>query len=234
MKAPDAAAHAVVPGSLIAMIGALELDAVSELELVLAVRLAVPAERRESELGFLAAILGLPEAMGPSSARATPLQSYYDDHRPESSPSGRRLCPNYGSWTKACRAAGGFADPASGAKPWTHGETGGRAAPRYTREEVVGAVGACAAAIGRMPSSHAYYTWAAEQRRRAKKTGAVARYPSQRTVKHHVGGWAEVTRPVEEAPVTPGGWEDGCVARRSTQASPKRAVTPSGCGFSKC
>jgi hypothetical protein len=58
---------------------------------------------------------------------------------------------------------------------------------------------ACAAAIGRMPSSHAYYTWAAEQRRRAKKTGAAARYPAQRTVEHHIGYWGDVRNAVEEA-----------------------------------
>lgn len=103
------------------------------------------------------------------------------------------------SWTKACRAAAGLLDPDSTAKPWAHGRTGKRAAPRYTRDEVVRAVIACAAAIGRMPSSHAYYTWAAEQRRRAKKTDAVARYPSQRTVEHHFGYWAQVAGAVEEA-----------------------------------
>jgi hypothetical protein len=185
------------------MVDALEIDAVRELELVLGARLAVPppapAERHETELGFLASILALPEAMDPTSPRSTPRQSWYDEHRPPGSPSGRRLCKVYKSWTKACRAAGGHVDPASGAKSWTHGRSGKRAAPRYTRKEVVRAVIACAAAIGRMPSSHAYYMWAAEQRRRAKKTGAAARYPAQRTVEHHVGGWAEVRRAVEEA-----------------------------------
>lgn len=192
-----------VPRSLLAMIDSLAVEGVRELELVLGVRLSAPTGApvawRESELGFLASILGLPEATGSSSARETPLQSYYDEHRPTGSPSGRRLCRRYGSWTKACRAAGGVIDPASRVKSWAHGRTGKRVAPRYTRDEVVGAVISCAAAIGRMPSSHAYYTWAAEQRRRAKKTGAFARYPSQRTVVHHVGGWAQVTRAVEEA-----------------------------------
>jgi hypothetical protein len=192
-----------VLGPLLAMVDALEIDAVRELELVLGARLSVPppapGERHESELGFLASILQLPEAMDPTSPRSTPRQSWYDEHRPPGSPSGRRLCKLYGSWTKACRAAGGHVESTSDAKPWVHGRTGKRAAPRYTRDEVVSAVIACAAAIGRMPSSHAYYTWSAEQRRRAKKTGKVARYPAQRTVEHHIGYWGDVRNAVEEA-----------------------------------
>lgn len=199
---PHTSSGSPLPGSLLAMIGALEVDAVRELELVLEARLAAPVEtggeRREAELGFLASLLGLPEAMDPGSPRTTPRQSWYDEHRPSDAPSGRRLCRRYGSWAKACRAAEGLSHPGSGARPWAHARTGKRAAPRYTRDEVVRAVITCAAALGRMPSSHAYYTWAAERRRRAKETGAVARYPSQLTVEHHVGHWAEVTRAVEE------------------------------------
>jgi hypothetical protein len=187
---------------MLAMIDALERDTIDELVIVLGARLApgkTPVERRGHQLDFLASVLDLPEAMDPRSPRKTPRQSWYDKNRPAGAPSGRRLCSQYGSWTKACTAAAGHLDPASGAKPWTHGRTGKRAAPRYTRDEVVRAVITCAAVIGRMPSSHAYYTWAAEQRRRAKKTGAAARYPAQRRVEHHVGGWGDVRRAVEEA-----------------------------------
>lgn len=200
--APHAHNETGVPSSLLAMVDALDVDGIRELELVLEVLLAAPvdapSERRETELGFLASLLELPEAMGRNSARSTPLQSFYDEHRPTGSPSGRRLGKRYGTWTKACRAARGYLDPELGAKPWTHDNVGRRATPHYDRDEVVRAVIACGAAIGRMPSSHAYYTWAAEQRRRAKKTGAVARYPAQRTVEDHVGYWAEVTRAVHE------------------------------------
>jgi hypothetical protein len=171
---------------MLAMFDVLEGEAINELVVVLGVRL-VPGEtaleRRGHELGYLASILELPEARDPSSPRTTPRQSWYDEHRPPRSPSGRRLCKQYGSWTKACRAAERLVDTSSSAKPWT----GKRAAPRYDRDGVIRAVISCAAAIGRMPSSHAYYTWAAEQRRRAKKTGKVARYPAQRTVEHYVG-----------------------------------------------
>jgi len=38
----------------------------------------------------------------------------------------------------------------------------------YERDEIVRAVLKCAVAIGRMPSSNAYYEWAARERRRAK------------------------------------------------------------------
>lgn len=110
------------------MIGALEVDAVRELELVLAVRLAVPVEaptaRRESELGFLASILGVPEAMDLRSPRRTPRQSWYDENRPAGAPSGRRLCSNYGAGPRPAAPLPVSSIPTP---PPNHGRTAGPA-----------------------------------------------------------------------------------------------------------
>lgn len=128
------------PLPLLAMIDALEPVAVREVALILEARLTpiqTAEERRQEELGYLASILSLPEARDPSSPRATPLRDYYDEHRPASAPQSQRLCERYGSWTKACRAARGLIDPESRARAWTHGFTGKRKPPPYTRDEVV-------------------------------------------------------------------------------------------------
>jgi hypothetical protein len=48
-----------------------------------------------------------------------------------------------------------------------------------------------------MPSSHAYFTWAARRRREAKLKGAPHRLPAQNSVYRHYDSWAAVRREVD-------------------------------------
>lgn len=198
---------AKVPPPLLAMVDALDPDAVREIKTLLEVRLfpvADPSQYRQEELGFLASIMELPEAFDQNSPRATPKRDYYDKHKPTSAPNSQRLTDNYGSWTKACRAARGLtgaigapAEPR--ARAWTHGYTGKRKPADYTRDEIVRAVLHCATAINRIPSSHAYFSWAARRRREAKLKGAPHRLPSTPTVYRHFDSWEAVTKAVQIA-----------------------------------
>jgi hypothetical protein len=213
-------ARAGAPGPLLAMIDALEPEAMREVALLLDTRLTplVSAEeRRFRELGFLAEILDVPDARDPRSPRTTPTRYYYDEHKPPGAPQAQRLCERYGSWTKACRAARGLIGTEPGARAWTHGFTGKRKPPKYTRDEVIRAVLKCAAMIGRIPSSHAYYTWAARERGRAKQTGKTVRYPAQRSVERFFKSWSAV-RQAAEAPLVSESLMDWTV-RSSQQAS---------------
>jgi hypothetical protein len=146
----------IAPPSLLAMVDALDPEAVREIFLLLSARLSPPpdpATYRREELSFLADILDLPEARDQESQRATPMRSYYDENKPPEAPNRQRLTDNYGSWTKACRAARGLIGAEPAARAWSHGFTGKRKPPDYTKDEIALAVLRCAAALGRMPSS---------------------------------------------------------------------------------
>jgi hypothetical protein len=129
-------------------------------------------------------IIDLSEAYSRTSPRSTPKRDYYDKHKPPSAPSSQRLTDTYESWTKACRAARGLTGVEPGARPWTHGYTGKREPADYTQDEIVHAVLQCAASFSRMPTSNAYFTWAAAAarlRRRDLRIASPTRHPCTAT-----------------------------------------------------
>lgn len=189
-----------VPPALLAMVDALKPDPVREISVLLEARLCPPpaaATHRFDELGFLADMITDADAYDAGSPRSTPKRDYYDMNKPPEAPNSQRLCERYGTWTKACRAASTLLGaPACGgrskARAWSHGFGGGRRPADYTRDEVILAVLRCAAAISRMPSSHAYFTWAARRRREAKLKGASHRLPAPNSVYRHFASWEAV------------------------------------------
>lgn len=190
--------EAGTPPALNAMLDELDEPAIKQLALLLEVKLSdefepfAPRDGEGSELGFLAQLLDDPEAQGSSAARTTPLRSHYDRVKPPEAPKSQTLCQRYGSWTKACRAAEALRAEVLSARPWAHGFAGKRRPRPYERDEVIRAVLKCAIAIDRIPTSNAYYTWAARERRRAKQTGKTVRYPAQASVERFFHSWGAV------------------------------------------
>lgn len=193
---------AAAPAPLLAMLDALSIPALREIERLLNARLSVeitPAEEREDKLAVL---MRLQQTHG-----RRPERIIYDEVRPPGSTSSRRLVDIYGSWTKACRAAateqerrGAPLPPhyLNPLRPWANPSRDERRPPSYTVEEVIRAVIACADEIGRIPTSNAYYDWAAQKRRRARQLGApTPRVPTQRSVERHFSSWQEVREALE-------------------------------------
>lgn len=188
---------AAAPVSLLAMLDALSPPALREIERLLNARLYVeitPAEERGDKLALL---MRLQQTHG-----RRPDRIVYDEIRPPGSTSSRRLVDIYGSWTKACRAAATEQDLRAAPlpphylkplRPWANPSRDERRPPSYTVEEIIRAVIACAGEIGRIPTSNAYYDWAAQKRRRARQLGAPPpRIPTQRSVERHFSSWDEV------------------------------------------
>ncbi len=177
-----------------------------------------PAARRGSRLEHLAEMVlereaersrsAATEARRPRRSGKLVDRKEYDRGRPTGALSSRALVNEFGSWRDACQAAlswtrsdqAGIRSP--GRRPWASSTRGRRRPPTYTRAEVLAAVRLCADALGRDPlelSSHAYYTWAARQRRLARRRGAEPpRLPAQRSVERHFpNGWATVREALE-------------------------------------
>lgn len=179
-----------LPPAVMAMIEALEPDAAAELERVLAATLHVEATPLQERSDRFEQLIKLQAIHGSRLQRQT-----YDQLRPAGSTSSKTLVKAYGSWARACRAAETASDSQAGLaplQPWRN-VTARRRRPTYTREEIISAVLACAGEIGRLPSSGAYYKWAAQKRRRARQQGAPPPViPTQRSVERHFKGWADV------------------------------------------
>ncbi len=184
------------------MLDALSPAGLEQLERVLGARLHVeitPAEERSNQLAFL---MELQAAHG-----RTPQRKLYDQLRSPGSAKSQTLVKKHGSWIRACRAATaererlGQRVEQHHLKPlraWKNPTRGQRRPANYTVEEIIRAVLTCSAEIGRLPTSNAYYDWAAAARRRARQLGAPPpRIPTQRSVERHFASWDEVREAVQ-------------------------------------
>jgi hypothetical protein len=139
-----------------------------------------PTQRRLGDLGALARIL--------RSSSGYAIEQYrYDELRPAGDPSARQLIGRYGSWFEACSIA--LSMRPDGRLPlgglYCGGIRRGIPSPRYTRDQVIGAVRRCAFALGRRPSSTEYARWVAASRRRARETGRQLDLPWMTTLLRH-------------------------------------------------
>lgn len=186
------------------MLEALSPAGFREIERLLNARLHVEltrADEREDKLGLL---IDLQRNHG-----RLPERALYDETRPPGGTMSRTLVKIYGTWTKACRAAATEAEQrgidleASYLKPlrpWANPTRTERRPSDYTREEILRAVIACVGEIGRIPTSNAYYDWAAQERRRARNVSApIPRIPTQRSVERHFNGWDEVRAAIRDS-----------------------------------
>lgn len=159
--------------------------------------------QREHALGFLAGMIGEEMGVRARSDRRPPRvpRASYDRGRPESAPTSHKLVRAHGSWIKACRAASALGPEsdrdASPGKPWPTPSLGRRRNPSYSREEIIAAVAEVAGSLGCKPgelSSHGYYTYVDEGRKRARSTGAPppARWPTQRSIERFFKSWRSV------------------------------------------
>lgn len=204
-----------------AMLAALERPALVELERALTITLAVPvtaAERRHTELGFLAELLWEQQRVHETAGRSEDFiarepQHEYDQSRPATAPSGASLSRRYGSWMAACRAAAAVihtddrrqSQDAVG-KPWATPTRGRQKPAPYTWAEVDAAIRACASDLG-IPvtqlTSNRYYDWVRAQRSAARRRGLdplQIRLPTQRSVERHSRGWRSVITALEKTP----------------------------------
>jgi hypothetical protein len=183
-----------------AMAESLAHDELRELERFLRRRLATTerpaAAQRARRLGALAQLL----EQEPTRTKPFPLISRktYDERRPADAPTSDTLQRTYGSWVKACRAAGGVkpdgrkAGAGRRSAPIRIGKEG---KPRsYTREEVVAAIRSCADDAGRsLPdlSSSEYHEWQIERAARLRAHGQSHRLPNYRIITQLFGVDAE-------------------------------------------
>jgi hypothetical protein len=176
-----------------------------------------PAQRRVAELGVLSTMLTSCE---PDPGLQFPIinREKYDRNRPPGALSAGTLVRHYGSWHATCSRAylinaDGTYDrknrPWALNQPWPQPMRGKRSPPRYTREEVLDGIRACAEALGRRPSSSAYRLWSGEKRRLARTaSGTLIRLPSLDVVKRFFptdkGGFpAARAAAFAETPTTP-------------------------------
>jgi hypothetical protein len=157
------------------MLDRLSLESLEELGRALHERLNAPptaATRRVKALGPLTKLLEeVPQF--PGDLPYVP-RNLYDERRaaqPSAGPPSARLQEQFGSWTRACHAAWGLRDDG---RSWGPGEPWARPPRRpknYSAEEATASVRACAAAIGRIPTSQDYHVWVMNSRRRARSSG---------------------------------------------------------------
>jgi hypothetical protein len=189
------------------MVNAMPLEAAEELDRALRSALAAPeptpVARRELSLGPLAAmVVAELERRDPDDGRPPRIpRRDYDRASPEGAPTSHVLVRKYGSWVEACRAAHALPDKGrvpGGSKPWQTPSLGRRRNRDYTPEEVFEAVIEVARRLGKAPgelSSHTYYAYVAEIRRRARQAGAdPPRWPTQRSVERFFAVWEDVRR----------------------------------------
>ena len=140
---------------------------------------ASAAERRVRELGFLAQLLD--EQPQPPERLPFVERKHYDQRRKTEAPDAPTsawLVERFGSWKRVCWAAWSLLP--DGRKPMG-GTPHPRSPPRrprpaeYTVAEAINSVLACAAALGRTPSSRDYHRWSLSQKRRARETGHESR-----------------------------------------------------------
>lgn len=175
---------------VIAMLEALEREALAELEHALSLRLErrlTAAERRWAELGALATLLtGLPpepDGRTPRLARET-YEQHRELHAPDA-PDYRTLVERYGSWVRVCRAAHGLLPDGrylGAGQPWASPARGRKKVAEYTTEELHEAIRRCALELGHIPGSGDYKSWSSEKKLRARKTGARLRIPDMKVL----------------------------------------------------
>jgi hypothetical protein len=176
------------------MLRALEPGPLAELERALAAKLRprdMPADRLGAEFELLARLVNGWDGVGRSPAQ----RALYDELAGPTDPLSRNLVRKHGSWVDACLAAVSFAASASkeSRQPWATARVGQPRPADYAAAEIVRAFVECWRAIGREPSSNVYYSWVAEQRRRARVSGSpVPRLPTQRTVGKHFKRWGDL------------------------------------------
>lgn len=181
------------------MLGPLPSAALSELERALNAKLqprVEAAELRRGEFALLSQLLGDWDGIG-----RPPLQrALYEELRGPGDPDSRSFLTRHGSWANACQAAVAEKSTvaAGGARqPWRTARFDARRPPSYSCEEIIRAYLDCWRAIGREPTSNVYYSWVAEQRRRARASGApLPRLPTQRSVERHFEKWAKLRQAV--------------------------------------
>jgi len=192
-----------------AMLFALSAPAAKALERAMRACLAVPEpprhEQRQTSLGHLAGlVLADLEQRDPEDRRPPRVpRKDYDATRPPEAARSAVLVRKYGGWVEACaaaRALAGKGRKAGDGKPWETSALGGRRGRNYERWEIIDAVIEVAGKLDRDPqelTSHAYYTWVAEMRRRAQKNGSPPpRWPTQRSVERFFSSWSAVRRVV--------------------------------------
>lgn len=120
----------------------------------------------------------------------------YDARRPAGAMSSRRIVERFGgSWRRACRAVWGLRQDGrygGHGQPWQSGVKG---APRvrYSDDECLDAVRACAQHFNRVPTTSLYIRWTRLQKARARQTGAAApRLPDYNSLHKRLGGWPEI------------------------------------------
>ena len=132
----------------------------------------------------------------------------YDRERPPGSLSGRRIMERFGgSWRWACRSVWGLRQDGRYAglgQPWRNAIRG-QPRIRYSDDECLDAIRACARARGRVPTSTVYIVWARERKAAARARGQRARIPDYQCLRRRWGGWpqalaAAALRPIDLAP----------------------------------
>jgi hypothetical protein len=233
------------------------LDAPARAELARALRLSLDRsptreQRRVAELGFLAAMLdaraaqlaiapparrGAPPAHAHGIGRWRPItfprvsMEDYDRDRPPGSLSGRRISERFGgSWRWACRSVWGLRQDGRYAglgQPWRNAVRG-QPRMRYSDEECLEAIRACARARERVPTSTVYIVWARERKAAARARGQHARIPDYQCLRRRWGGWrqalaAAALRPIDLAPAAAAG--RGAAAAASAAAAGDARIT---------
>jgi hypothetical protein len=187
---------------VVAMAETLTDEELRELERFLRRRLAKvksPAARRRvkrlhplAELLAAEAVITKPFALIP--------RTTYDEKRPADAPTSDTLQRQYGSWVKACRAAGGVkadgrkSGPGRRNLPVRVGR-GGKS-PSYSRDEVLSAIRACAENICRSLSelsSYDYHQWQIDRTGRLRSQGQSQRLPNYRSIAQMFRKEAEAT-----------------------------------------
>lgn len=186
-------------------------------------------ERRLRELGPLAAMLNaeaiarqiaprprqgtawydeLTRAPGGGLRDAFPVvpANVYDQQRPAGALSSEQITAMFGgSWRFACRSVWGLQPDgryAGPGQPWDNAVRG-RPRHRYTDDECLDAIRACARRFRRAPTSNLYIAWSNAERRRARLSGAQpSRLPTYESFRQRWGGWpkalaAAALRPVD-------------------------------------
>jgi hypothetical protein len=163
---------------VLAMVEVLDSGSVAKLARALHAKLNRPvsaAERRVSELLFLAQLLG-ERPQHPENLPYVP-RNLYDERRARDrslGPSSGRLQAKLGSWPRTCHAAWGLLEDGRSwgpGQPWVRPPQTGP----YRLSEAVASVRACGQALNHIPSSSQYHAWVLTRRARARAVGASTR-----------------------------------------------------------
>jgi hypothetical protein len=155
------------------MLAHISVDSLRELERAVLIHQrppkATPAQRRVTELGFLASLL---KQVTPARGHTCPTvkRSAYDRLRPPTSPTSATLVRKYGGWAKVCFRGYGLEPDGSHwgpSQPWLSSGKGRRRTRRYIVEDAVTAIRECADDVGKVPTIELYRAWV-----RGKRSGA--------------------------------------------------------------